>query len=290
MLRTSVSWLCVFRRSHVNLALLSQNFHTVQPSSVHGENGNYEREDTGKTRALRYAHSESRAVETNDDSTRQENDVQSSESLRQFYVMQCRTRRGGPLDEEVFGKIGTRRLRKMGYTPGLVQNVSDLSPFPANCVKRNTNNSSIDDAAIGIVMRTKDVQRLLAHFGGRRRVCSAVIELHVQVEHEDPSASPSLEASYDTEASSSQNIISDNDKSSTSILHALPRVVHIDSVSQDIENIMFVACHDEEGDRVGVSSSNNGRKYYRDVNVPVNVIGTESSPGIKRGGFINLIQ
>jgi large subunit ribosomal protein L25 len=55
----------------------------------------------------------------------------------------------------------------------------------------------------------------------------------------------------------------------------LPRQVHVGGVSGAVENVNFIAC--PPGRRVA-------------VRVPVRVLGDAVAPGVKRGGFLNLIR
>ena len=132
----------------------------------------------------------------------------------------------------------------------------------AGCVSGAESNETV-----GIAMRTKDVERLMRTFGGRRGLGAAVLELRI---YEDEAALNEVAA-----AAASAPAAETGPSAGATTLHVLPRVVHIGALSQRVENITMVVCQ---------------KDVTNVVEVPVNVIGSENSPGIKKGGYLNLIQ
>ena len=187
------------------------------------------------------------------------------------YVVDCRLRRGSALDDEAFGTGGSNRMRRTGSTPGVLQRVpasvrDALAGKVAGCISGAENNETI-----GIAMRTKDVQKLMRTFGGRRGLGAAMLKLRV---FEDQAALDEIAAASSAEGEGDTEKMKELGEQAMS-LHVLPRVVHIGALSQQVENITMVVCQ---------------KDVMNLVEVPVNVIGSENSPGIKKGGYLNLIQ
>ena len=181
----------------------------------------------------------------------------------EYYKVSCRVRRGGPLEDEAFGSSGSLRMRRAGLTPGIVQRA------PAAALEASGDGAKSGKDALGIAMRSRDVEKLIKHFGGRRGLRAAVLELHVEspAAFAERTSTPSPETDGTTTTTTTTT--------TTQVMRVLPRVVHIGALSQQVENITMLAC----GEGINVS-----------VDVPVRVLGNETSPGIKKGGYLNLVQ
>ena len=188
----------------------------------------------------------------------QQQKEEEEEGAVEYYKMSCRVRRGGPLEDEAFGTSGSLRMRSAGLTPGIVQRA------PAAALEASGDGAKSGKDALGIAMRTRDVEKLIKHFGGRRGLRAAVLELQVE--------SPTV---FSERMSTPAPETDTTTTTTTQVMRVLPRVVHIGALSQQVENITMLAC----GEGIDVS-----------VDVPVRVLGNEASPGIKKGGYLNLVQ
>jgi large subunit ribosomal protein L25 len=155
------------------------------------------------------------------------------------------------------------KLRSAGRTPGTV------TGLPGN-------------AYAHLTLAAPDVAALVRRHG-RRGLAARQVDLRVRLDGEG-GGSPATAAlaavaeggtAASSRSTSSSSTASTTPTASTLTLRALPHQVHINAVTGAVENVNFLAL--PAGKAVTAS-------------VPVSVLGADLAPGVKRGGFLNLIR
>lgn len=154
---------------------------------------------------------------------------------------------------------------------------------------------------------SSEIEAALRTHGGRRGVSARVFDVRVK-------ASPGVAAEAAGLASAGELSFSDSSSSSSSspsssfTLRVLPRQIHRGMVSGVVENVNFLLLGSSspsssspsgdgggEADAAAAAAEKREKKSDKkprsvSVRVPIVVLGAATAPGVKRGGFLNLIR
>ena len=143
---------------------------------------------------------------------------------------------------------------------------------------------------------TSEIEAALRSHGGRRGIGARMFDVRVKAQAEAAAeSSGACVSEFRNDASSSSAAAATKNPFFT--LRVLPRQVHRGMVSGEVENVNFLLCPRSSPEPSSVTlkapSSGDDEKAKTKsitVRVPIVVLGAATSPGVKRGGFLNLIR
>ena len=142
---------------------------------------------------------------------------------------------------------------------------------------------------------TSEIDAALRAHGGRRGIGARVFDVRVKAPAEAAAAASGVGVSEFLGLKNGDSSSSAAAKNPFFTLRVLPRQVHRGMVSGEVENVNFLLCPRSEPAAAAAASTSEGggdgglRKSIT-VRVPIVVLGAASAPGVKRGGFLNLIR